>query len=333
MRLISRSARMLAVAAVVTAMLSFAASDAFAAGMPLEQRAQAAKITADKGKTCRPARPFYWEIGDAGKTLASGRVGVRAPQADTLLPVASASKWIYAAYVAELRAGKLSDEDIEFLTMRSGYTRFKRCLSSDTVDTCLQTLANGKPDAATKGKFFYNGGHMQKHAGLIGLGDLDNRALAAQMRKVLGTSVPVSYNQPQLAGGVVSSADAYADFLRKLLGGKLALSSMLGSHAVCTNPANCEQAASTPAPARTSWHYSLGHWVEDDPQTGDGAFSSAGLFGFYPWIDASRSYYGIIARSSLLGTLLRGEGVRPALESAECGRQIRRAWETGTAQD
>ncbi len=331
MFLMPRFARSFAI--IAAAVLSFAAANALAAGVPLEQRAQAAKTTAETGKVCRPARPFYWEIGDAGKTLASGRVGVRAPQADTLLPVASASKWIYAAYVAELRAGKLTEEDIEFLTMRSGYTRFKRCLSSDTVNTCLGTLTNGKQDAATKGKFFYSGGHMQKHAGLIGLGDLDNHMLAAQMRKVLGTSAPVSYNQPQLAGGAVSSATAYADFLRKLLGGKLALSSMLGSHAVCTNPATCEMALSTPTSARTNWHYSLGHWVEDDPQTGDGAFSSPGLFGFYPWIDASRSYYGIIARSSLLGALLRGEGVKPALESAECGRQIRKAWDTGAVQD
>ncbi|MES2070812.1 MAG: hypothetical protein V4488_10720 [Pseudomonadota bacterium] len=300
--------------------------------LSIAQRTQAARSTAETSPQCRAAKPFYWEIGDAGKTLAQGRVGLRAPQSDTLMPIASSSKWVYAAYVAQLRSGKLTDEDIEFLTFRSGYTRFKRCLSSDTVNTCVRTLSNGKQDPATKGKFFYSGGHMQKHAELIGLGDLDNRALAAELRKVLGTEIPVAYNQPQLAGGIVASADSYADFLRKLLAGKLALSGMLGSHAVCTNPATCEQAASTPIPARTSWHYSLGHWVEDDPQTGDGAYSSAGLFGFYPWIDASRSYYGIIARTSLLGTLLSGEGQRPALESAECGRLIRKAWMSGAPQ-
>jgi len=315
--------------------LFFATShtDALGAGLSLQQRTQAAKSTAETSHSCRAARPFYWEIGDAGKALAQGRVGMRAPDADTLMPIASASKWLYAAYVAELRAGKLSSEDIEFLTLRSGYTRFKRCLSSDTVSTCLQTLSNGVPDAATKGKFFYSGGHMQKHAELIGLGNMDNLALAAQLRKVLGTEAPVSYNQPQLAGGAVASAGAYADFLRKLLAGKLALSGMLGSHAVCTNPATCEQAASTPIPVRESWHYSLGHWVEDDPQSGDGAFSSAGLFGFYPWIDSSRTYYGIIARASLLETILAGAGQRPALESVECGRLIRKAWFSGAAQN
>ena len=324
-----RNAAVLAAYALLYAIPVHAVS---AAELSVDQRAQAVKVTAETSPQCRPARPFYWEIGDAGKTLAHGRVGMRAPEADMLMPIASASKWVYAAYVAELRAGKLTSEDIEFLTFRSGYTRFKRCLSSDTVDTCEKTLSNGVQDAATRGKFFYSGGHMQKHAELIGLGTLDNQALAAQLRKVLGTEIPESYNQPQLAGGIVASASSYAGFLRKLLAGKLALSGMLGSNAVCTNPANCEQAVSTPIPARMSWHYSLGHWVEDDPQTGDGAFSSAGLFGFYPWIDASRSYYGIIARTSLLGTLLGGEAQRPALESAECGRQIRKAWATGVKQ-
>lgn len=318
--------------ALCALLIAASSLQAGAADLSLAQRAQAAQSAAEGSQSCRSAKPFYWEIGDAEKTLAHGRVGLRAPQADTLMPIASSSKWIYAAYVAELRAGKLTAEDIEFLTFRSGYTRFKRCLSSDTVDSCLKTLTNGNQDAATKGKFFYNGGHMQKHAALNGLGALDNHALAAQMRKVLGTGIPVSFSQPQLAGGIVGSASTYADFLRMLLSGKLALSSMLGSHAVCTNPATCDQAASTPIPSRLSWHYSLGHWVEDDPQNGDGAFSSAGLFGFYPWIDASRTYYGVIARANLLGAILSGEGQRPALESVECGHQIRKAWATGAAQ-
>jgi len=28
--------------------------------------------------------------------------------------------------------------------------------------------------------------------------------------------------------------------------------------------------------------YAIGYWVEDDATYGDGAFSSAGSFGFYP---------------------------------------------------
>lgn len=71
------------------------------------------------------------------------------------------------------------------------------------------------------------------------------------------------------------------------------------------------------------WHYSIGHWVEDDPLSGDGAFSSGGTFGFYPWIDATRTTYGVIARVDE-----RGSG----RESAKCGRLMREAWVTATAQ-
>ena len=78
------------------------------------------------------------------------------------------------------------------------------------------------------------------------------------------------------------------------------------------------------SPFGSSFHYSLGHWVEDDPTTGDGAFSSAGLFGFYPWIDASKTYYGIIARFQV-----RSPGAGAA--SQACGAQIRKAWKTGVA--
>ena len=72
----------------------------------------------------------------------------------------------------------------------------------------------------------------------------------------------------------------------------------------------------------TSWHYSIGQWVEDDPVSGDGAFSSPGAFGFYPWVDAGKSWYGIVARSVTNGYY----------ESAQCGGLICKAWLTGVAQ-
>ena len=118
------------------------------------------------------------------------------------------------------------------------------------------------------------------------------------------------------------SASAYAKVLRKMLSGELLMGSMLGSHPVCTNPITCPAAVLAPLPPAESWHYSIGHWVEDDPAVGDGAFSSGGAFGFYPWIDASRTYYGLIARVAVGG----------ALDSVYCGRLIRKAWLTGSPQ-
>lgn len=259
------------------------------------QRSAAATSTATSAtNACAPIVPFYWEIGDRNARIASGSVngaaGSTAYTASTLMSIASASKWLYGAYVVQKRNGALTDDDIKFLNFRSGYTDFSTCLQTQSIDGCIAYQNNGVHSAATDGYFAYGGGHMENHASrAMGLGPLLNAGLASELRSQLGTDVSLFYTQPQPAGGVATTADDYARFLRKLLGGQLQLGALLGTHAVCTNPATCSTALRTPVPATESWHYSLGHWVEDDPAVGDGAFSSAGAFGFYPWIDASKS--------------------------------------------
>ena len=293
------------------------------------QRSAAATATAQSTTNpCAAVTPFYWEIGDRNARIASGSVNSASSAtsytSSTPMSIASASKWLYAAYVVQKQNATLSDNDIKFLNFRSGYTSFSQCLPGQSVDGCVAYLNNGVHSDTTDGLFSYGGGHMEKHASLIGLRPLVNAGLASEIRSQLGSDVGIAYSQPQLAGGVVSTADAYALFLRKLLGGQLQLGALLGSHSVCTNPSTCAQAVSTPVPATESWHYSLGHWVEDDPVVGDGAFSSAGAFGFYPWIDASKRWYGVLARQSVAN----GEGY----DSAQCGRLIRKAWVTGVVQ-
>ncbi|MFD1712495.1 hypothetical protein FVQ98_09520 [Ottowia sp. GY511] len=61
----------------------------------------------------------------------------------------------------------------------------------------------------------------------------------------------------------------------------------MGAHAVCTNPA-----------------------------------TSAGSFGFYPWMDASKTWYGIVARADQSGS---------GFDSFQCGQLIRSAWMQGVA--
>ena len=294
------------------------------------QRSAAATATAQSSTNlCAPIAPFYWEVGDRNARLASGSVNAAGNTvsygSSTLMPIASASKWLYAGYVVQKRQGVLSASDIQFLNFRSGYTNFSICLQTQTIDSCLGYLNNGVYSAATDGQFDYGGGHMQKHASLEGLGALDNAGLAAEVRSQIGTDIALAYSQPQPAGGGASTADDYARYLRKLLGGTLWMSAALGTHPVCTNPTTCPagQAISTPIPSNESWHYSVGHWVEDDPVVGDGAFSSPGAFGFYPWVDASKTWYGVLARQDSAGS---------GVDSVYCGRLIRKAWVTGVAQ-
>lgn len=293
------------------------------------QRTQAATTTATNNSACNAVRPFYWEIGDSAGAMASASVNATGSattyDASTVMIIASASKWLYGAYVVERRgAAGLSAADIKFLHFRSGYTSFTGCQPGQTVGTCATASSNGVYTAATDGKFLYDGGHMQVHASLMGLDALDNATLAAELESQLGSDVDIAYSQPQLAGGVRTSAANYARYLRKLLGGQLRMGAALGSQAVCTNPATCSAAIGTPVPLNESWSYSLGHWVETDPAVGDGAFSSAGAFGFYPWVDSGKRFYGIVARQDLQS----GSG----FDSAFCGRLIRKAWLTGVAQ-
>jgi hypothetical protein len=294
---------------------------------------RAAAATAATQPECLAAAPLHWSIGDAGGRLAEGQVGSGAPDAGTVMPIASASKWLFAAYVAERRQGVLTSEDIALLNFTSGYTGFDLCLQRQTVAECQAyqglLIHNGGFDATQVGRFHYSGGHMQRHAVLLGLGSDDNTALAQHIGSVLGLTL--AYTQPQLAGGVATSADVYGSFLRRVLARRLHMGDLLGAHAVCTNPATCPSAVYSPIAGSLSWHYAIGHWVEDDPAGGDGAFSSAGAFGFYPWIDRTRSWWGIVARHDTTGLTGDDPDQRPARDSAACGARIRAAWITGLA--
>jgi hypothetical protein len=303
-----------------------------AGGPTLAERRAAAAVAATQAD-CIAAQPFHWSIGDAGGRLAEGRQGDAAPQLDTVMPIASASKWLFAAYVAERRGGQPTPEDIELLNFTSGYTGFDFCLRDQTVAECQAyqglLVRNGGFTQSHVGRFYYSGGHMQKHAVLMGLGADDNTALARHVGDAIGARI--SYTQPQLAGGVSMSADEYGRFLQRVTAGRLQIASLLGRHAVCTNPDTCSTAIYSPVSGSMSWHYALGHWVETDPIQGDGSFSSAGAFGFYPWVDSQRTWWGIVARHKSSG--LGGDDAeqRPARESAACGLRIRAAWMTGRA--
>jgi hypothetical protein len=250
------------------------------------------------------------------------------------MSIASASKWLYAAYVVEKNAGVVdSVSDVPFLNFTSGYSNFATpdCPNNGTVAGCLASQDGSQNTyEALHPVFHYNSGHMQKHATDFGLGPLVNSTLATEIRSGVGVDVQIAYSQPQLAGGVVTNAANYAVFLRKLLvdsPASLQIGALLGSHTVCTLPGSpgCNAAYS---PLPEAWHYSLGHWVEDDPDStpaGDGAFSSAGAFGFYPWVDSGRKLYGILAREDM-------NGQQEGYASVQCGRLIRRAWVTGVEQ-
>lgn len=293
--------------------------------------AVAAAATAETNASCLAVAPFYWEIGDASGTLISGSVGSAAPVASTVMSVASASKWLFGAYAIQKMGGIADAMYVPFLNLTSGYVGLNVCPPAGTIGDCLVGAAE-TPIAADIGKFAYDGAHLQKLASLMGLGAEDNAGLATEVTSQVGAEISFEYTEPQPAAGVKISADQYVLFLRKLLVGSptpLLMGSVLGRDAVCTNPVTCPSAVFSPIPSSAnptdSWHYGLAHWIEDDPTMGDGAFSSPGGFGFYPWVDATRTIYGVLAREAPFTG-------HAGYDSVLCGRLIRKAWVAGVVQ-
>jgi hypothetical protein len=292
-------------------------------GVTLTERVNAASATAQNNPQCAAGDigPFYWEVGDRDGVRASGSVGAGAPGASTEMPIYSASKWLYAAWVVQARG--LRADDVPYLNFTSGYSRFglPLCPTADSVASCGNSA---ELDPAAVGRYVYDSGHMQVHAqNVMDLGDAGNTALASGLNAALGVS-GLGYSQPQLAAGVVTTPTAYAAFLRRMVRGELTLADGLGTNKVCADPDKCANADAAPSTGGETWNYSLGHWVEDDPVVGDHAFSSAGAGGFYPWINRDRTLYGIVARVNVTDD-------SAGYQSAQCGRLIRQAWVTGQA--
>jgi hypothetical protein len=297
-------------------------------------RAEAAIKTAENNCNCRRIQPFYLEIGDRNGKIISAGIPNGAIYAEwTPMPIASASKWIWGAYALEKKGGAPGSDEDRYLKMLSGYTNMTDiyCTAADTVNDCfIKTNASGNNNdliPENENKFYYNSGNFQAYAvDVLNLGGKTGAELADEVMSYLGTDLDVAYAMPVPAGGILMTPASYRLFLIKILRGQLQISKYLGYNAVCTKKAECpSHAVYTPVPDTESWHYSYGHWVEDDPGSGDGSFSSPGLFGFYPWINREKTHYGIVARADVLNS-------RAYRESVYCGMLIRKAYVEGREQ-
>jgi hypothetical protein len=303
------------------------------AGTPPARAVQAASEAATHAPACtaRGMGDFYWEIGDATGPVASGAAGRGSVTAGSRMEIASASKWLFGAYVvqtqgfARVQATPALKDGLRFV---SGNTDFKqlRCLGKRTIGACWEAGNGGAephPDPRTAGRFDYQSGHDQKVAAVdLGMGDLSAEALTQAYRRTLhlDASFSMAGLDPLLAGGMYGTAEGYADFLRRLMRGELELGRHLGEDSVCAQPKTCpREAVSSPVEfLGEPWRYSYNHWAESrDGRTVD-AYSSPGRFGFYPWISADKRFYGLVARHD--------RALKAYVESAQCGRAIREAF-------
>lgn len=265
---------------------------------------------AANGADCNDIRPFYWEIGgDTGGPVVSGQVGGTTVARNTQIRIASASKWVFGAYVLEryygLPAGSAGATIISALNMQEGHTSFSPglCALTAYVNGCHLIGANDNVEAGKVGYFNYGGGDGQYIAadtGLLGLNARNATTLLSEVNSYLSLGADFEYSFPAVAGGMRSSAKDYAAFLQNLMDGTYVMSSYLGDSPVNTQCADCNSPFGT-----VDAHYSYYHWIEDQTggnlpngtavSAGDGVFSSPGALGFYPWISADKQTYGIIA--------------------------------------
>ncbi|WP_020651002.1 hypothetical protein [Solimonas variicoloris] len=296
----------------------------------------AAATAAAEGAACTDARPFYWEIGgSSGAPIASGQVGGTDFARNTTVTLASASKWVFAAYVLQrysgIPTGSGGAQIVDALNMKLGYTSLNDylCQLTLTVSGCFTVGSNDNHDSAADGHFFYNSGHGQyvaSQASLLNLGNKTRNTLFTEVNSYLNLGSSFGYANLPLSSGMQGNAADYATFLQRIMTGYYVISSYLNYSPVVTYPCASGLSGCTPL-GSVDFHYSLHHWIEDNTGgtlsngktlgPGDGAHSSPGAFGFYPWITADKQYYGILSREASSGA--------PG-DSIPCGQAIRKAF-------
>ncbi|AKJ06856.1 hypothetical protein ATI61_105178 [Archangium gephyra] len=294
---------------------------------------QAAVDTANGSPDCTTLGDFYWELGNGTAKLFSFSRGSGVSET-TVMPLASASKWLYAsAYLQAKGYANLSAAEKKRLNFTSGFLEGSDVNCGDTgtsVSACYgPDHKNVSYRLLRDGKFFYDGGHMQK----LALDDIGARlgtgiaSVPDWLNAQLGTSLPQTAGAVAVAGGFWGSAAQYRVFLRNLLNNQYGMSARLNADAVPAYPGG-------PDVAYTPWtmgqaYYGLGHWLERESVNGVWSvtgYSSPGAFGFYPWVDAGKSQYMLLARARANGP--GGEGGL----SLVCAQDIRKAYETGVPQ-
>jgi CubicO group peptidase (beta-lactamase class C family) len=255
---------------------------------------------------------------------------------DARLPVASASKWMAAALVMTLvDEGKLSlDEPIgprlpEF-TGPAGAITLRQILSYTSGQGSLKGLVDVRqpPDLSLResarriaalpladppGAVFKYGSPAFQIAGALAeqaTGQTWAALFEARIARPLGMShtswgaplnpglPPEAVRNPNLQGGVVTTADDYARFL-----GMIAAGGEWGGRRILSAGAVAEMAraqtlgksmAFMPGGAEAGLQYGLGEWCEAVGADGDcTVVSSPGALGTYPWIDRRSGVYGL----------------------------------------
>ena len=268
-------------------------------------------------RNCVKFDSFIWEVGDTEKVITRDFSLKGAPPSEkALVPLHEVSAFIFATYAAQMTQGNFTPAQINDLTMRSGYTApmSQNCRAATSFGSCFRNMSETR---GAEGTFFYGPAPLKKMAVDMGLGTFRDGDLRDEYSSALGApATHFQFETTRILDGLRMSPNNLSRFIRHLLSGNLKMNDMLGQHAVCLDPSQC-QAPVTYAPAPRNRDYSLGHWVEKNPATGETeAFSMAGKSGIYVWISGDRKYYGYM--------IPRDDGINRSMDGIACGRAMMR---------
>jgi len=272
----------------------------------------------------------------------------------TVMPIASASKWLTSATLMTLvDEGRLSLDDpvaahlpgfgggkkavkVRHLLSHTSGLEYDGCIAdpSTTTEACTARIADGADPSARPGtRFAYSSVGYEVAARLVEVltGQSFEDAFEARIARPLGMTVTrfdayggQRVRHPQPAASAVSSVDDYAKFVAMMANGGTA-----GSRRILTADSVAEiqrdqvKGIDTHADGAVQTTgiptYGLGVWRDvvgrDDEIK---VVSGSGAYGFYPWIDHRHGTYGIVAVADLYN------GAEHAVPASQ--RQARASW-------
>lgn len=260
-----------------------------------------------------------------GKTIAEQCFGRYT--SDTVVPIASASKWLSAATIMTLvDEGKLSLDDpvskyLPKFTGKKGRITIRQLLSHTsglpgqapalgdfrtTLAEAVDRIAEIELVAEPGTEFRYGGVSMQvagRVAEIVGgkpWAKIFQERIAGpcEMTSTRYGRFGLSRN-PRIAGGASSTLHDYRNFLTMILGrgefqGRRVLSVEAIRQMEQDQTRGAESKAATLVRLQAGTKYGLGEWLDRQDERGQGIeISSPGAFGFRPWIDREHDLLGI----------------------------------------
>ncbi len=281
--------------------------------------------------------------------------------AQTRHPIASASKWLAAAAIMRLvERGELDldarasdhlewwtadpDDPRSRVTLRTllaftsgfeGGSLAVRCVNDE--DTSLQACARAIHDGWHRHEpgavYYYSPAHLHVAGAMAekATGKTWSRIFADEVVTPLGMDESTRYTMaseanPRIAGGVEASGADYARFLTEFMAGRYLADARAQMLRDQSGGARIESSPITAV--GQEWRYALGAWKECQRETYGGScpeqavYSSPGLYGFYPWIDAQRGYWAVWTTKKSIWSnppkrsVLLGQAVRSKIEQA-----------------